>query len=258
MKKSYIRTKRKKLGEILVKQGRITPEELAALLRLQKEVSKPLGQLMVEKEILTQQELTNVLGEQLGIPHVWLRKGLVDPQIVEVLPRDKALLYQVIPMFCVNDVLTLASADPNDIFVFDEVSKLTGLEVQPVICRVDDILEAIDQSYGEDVFIDEVMTSIEEADIEVVETMQDQEINEIAEMAEGSPVINLTNMILLKAIRDGASDIHLEPQPGKFKIRARVDGVLYELMSPKIEMHPAVVSRLKVMANPGAGGKKHR
>jgi type IV pilus assembly protein PilB len=249
MKKSYIRTKRKKLGEILVKQGRITPEELAALLRLQKEVSKPLGQLMVEKEILTQQELTNVLGEQLGIPHVWLRKGLVDPQIVEVLPRDKALLYQVIPMFCVNDVLTLASADPNDIFVFDEVSKLTGLEVQPVICRVDDILEAIDQSYGEDVFIDEVMTSIEEADIEVVETMQDQEINEIAEMAEGSPVINLTNMILLKAIRDGASDIHLEPQPGKFKIRARVDGVLYELMSPKIEMHPAVVSRLKVMAN---------
>jgi type IV pilus assembly protein PilB len=152
-------------------------------------------------------------------------------------------------MFCVNDVLTLASADPNDIFVFDEVSKLTGLEVQPVICRVDDILEAIDQSYGEDVFIDEVMTSIEEADIEVVETMQDQEINEIAEMAEGSPVINLTNMILLKAIRDGASDIHLEPQPGKFKIRARVDGVLYELMSPKIEMHPAVVSRLKVMAN---------
>jgi len=249
MKKSYIPTKRKKLGEILVRQGRITPDELMEFLRLQKEVSKPLGQLLVEKDILTSQELINVLGEQLGIPHVWLRKGLVDPRIVHVLPKEKALLYQSIPMFRVNNVLTLATADPNDIFVFDEVSRITGLEVQPVICRVDDILEAINQSYQEDVNFDDMMITLEDADIEVVQDVQEREISEIAEMAEGSPVINLTNMILLKAIRDGASDIHLEPQPEKFKIRTRVDGVLYELMSPKIEMHPAVVSRLKVMAN---------
>ena len=249
MKRNFMPTKRKKLGEILVRQGRITPDELVELLRLQKEVSKPLGQLLVDKNILSQQELTNVLGEQLGIPHVWLRKGLVDPRIVHVLPKDKALLYQAIPMFRVNNILTLATADPNDIFVFDEISKMTSLEVQPVICRVDDILEAINQSYQEDVSIEDVMTSIEDSDIEVVEAMADREISEIAEMAEGSPVINITNMILLKAIRDGASDIHLEPQQGKFRVRARVDGVLYELISPKMEMHPAVVSRLKVMAN---------
>ncbi|MBL7181179.1 MAG: Flp pilus assembly complex ATPase component TadA [Desulfobacterales bacterium] len=249
MKRNFMPTKRKKLGEILVRQGRITPDELVELLRLQKEVSKPLGQLLVDKNILSQQELTNVLGEQLGIPHVWLRKGLVDPRIVHVLPKDKALLYQAIPMFRVNNILTLATADPNDIFVFDEISKMTSLEVQPVICRVDDILEAINQSYQEDVSIEDIMTSIEDSDIEVVEAMADREISEIAEMAEGSPVINMTNMILLKAIRDGASDIHLEPQQGKFRVRARVDGVLYELISPKMEMHPAVVSRLKVMAN---------
>jgi len=249
MKKNYMPAKRKKLGEILVRQGRITPDELVELLRLQKEVSKPLGQLLVDKKILSHQELTNVLGEQLGIPHVWLRKGLIDPKIVHVLPKEKALLYQAIPMFLVNNILTLATSDPNDIFVFDEISKITNLKVQPVICRVDDILDAINQSYGEDVSIDEVMSSIEESEIEVVETVPDSTISEIAQMAEGSPVINMANMILLKAIRDGASDIHLEPQPGKFQIRARVDGILYELMSPKAEMHPAVVSRLKVMAN---------
>lgn len=249
MRKSHIPKKRMKLGEMLVRQGRITPDELVELLRLQKEVPKPLGQLLVEKKILTAQELTNVLGEQLGIPHVWLRKGLVDPRIVHVLPKEKAILYQVIPMFRVNNILTLATADPHDIFVFDEISKITNLEIQPVICRVDDIIEAVNQSYREDVTIDEVMISLEESDIEVVEAVADREVSEIAEMAEGSPVINMVNMILLKAIRDGASDIHLEPQPEKFKIRARVDGVLYELMSPKIDMHPAVVSRLKVMAN---------
>ncbi len=238
-----------KLGEILVRQGRITPDELVELLRLQKEVSKPLGQILIDKKILTGQELTNVLGEQLGIPHVWLRKGLVDPRIVHILPKEKAILYQVIPMFRVNNILTLATADPNDIFVFDEISKITNLEVKPVICRVDDIMEAVSQSYREDVSIDEVMISLEESDIEVVEAVADREVSEIAEMAEGSPVINMVNMILLKAIRDGASDIHLEPQDKKFQIRARVDGILYELMSPKIDMHPAVVSRLKVMAN---------
>jgi type IV pilus assembly protein PilB len=114
---------------------------------------------------------------------------------------------------------------------------------------VDDIIEAVNQSYREDVSIDEIMTSLEESAIEVVENPAEREVSEIAEMAEGSPVINMVNMILLKAIRDGASDIHLERQLKRFQVRARVDGILYELMSPKTDMHPAAVSRLKVMAN---------
>jgi type IV pilus assembly protein PilB len=241
--------KRKKIGEILVSQGRITPEQLTEILRIQKEASKPIGQILVEKEILTNEELRHILGVQLGIPHVWLRKGLVDPRIVHVLPKEKALHYQVIPIFRVNNVLTLATADPNAFFVFDEVSKITNLEVQPVLCRGDDIMDAIHESYQEDVGIDEVMASIDEAAIEVVHTAEEKEVSEIAEMAEGSPVINLTNMLMLKAIRDGASDIHIERESKKFRVRVRIDGILYELMSPKPEMHPAVVSRLKVMAN---------
>ena len=203
----------------------------------------------MDKEILSKEELTHILGEQLGIPHVWLRKGLVDPRIVHVLPKEKALLFQVVPMFLVNNVLTLATSDPHALFGFDEVSKITNLKVQPVLCRAHDIMEAIRECYREDVGIDEVMASIDETAIDVVTIEQEKEVQQLAAIAEGSPVINLTNMILLKAIRDGASDIHIERELKKFRVRVRIDGVLYELMSPIVEMHQAVVSRLKVMAN---------
>lgn len=240
---------RKKLGEILVNRGTITPEQMNEFLRLQKETKKPLGQILVEHEVITHDDLTGFLGEQLGIPHVWLRKGLVDPRIVNIIPKDKALQYQLIPMFKVRGMLTFATADPHMVFVFDEISKMTGLKVQPVLCRSEDIFEAIRECYKEDASMDDVMTSMDEKAIEVVRSSPERAVSEIAEMAEGSPVVNMTNMILLKAIRDGASDIHLEPQVDKFRVRIRIDGLLYELMSPKIEMHPAIVSRLKVMAN---------
>jgi type IV pilus assembly protein PilB len=242
-------TRSKRLGEILVEQGRISPNQLTEALRRQRVNSKPLGQILVQEGFLTEEELTDSLGEQLGIPHVWLRKGLIDPKIVHILPKEKALRLQVIPMFRVNDVLTLGVADPLAYFVFDEVSKITNLEVQPVICRVDDIENAINEYYREDINIDEVISSFDDSGIELVQGATETEISELAEMAETSPVISLTNSILLKAIREGASDIHIEPQRGRFRVRARIDGVLYELMSPKVEMHAAVVSRLKVMAN---------
>jgi type IV pilus assembly protein PilB len=248
MKRGFV-PKRKKIGEILVGRGLITADQLTELLRTQKETPKPLGQLLLEEEIVTREELTAIIGEQLGIPHVWLRKGLVDPRIVHVLPKEKALHFQVIPMFRINNILTLATADPHAFFVFDEVSKITDLEVQPVLCRSDDIVEAIHECYQKEVSIDEVMARIDESEIELVHTAFEREVSEIAEEAEGSPVVSWTNMVLLRAIRDGASDIHIEPQPGKFRVRLRIDGILYELMSPKIEIHPAVVSRLEVMAN---------
>jgi len=246
--KNYV-GKRMRLGEILISKNLLTQEQLEHCLKLQKTTKKPLGRIFVEEEYITDEELQLILGEQLGIPHIWLRKGLIDPQIVHTLPKDKASLFKVIPMFRINNVLTLAASDPNAIFAFDEVSKITGCEVQPVLCRADDISEAINTYYQEEMNIDEVMSSIDESEVELIQSGAEREVSELAEMAEGSPVINLTNMILLKGIRDGASDIHIEPHPGRFRIRVRIDGVLYELMSPKIEMHPLVVSRLKIMAN---------
>ena len=248
MSKTFI-PRRRKLGEILVHRGKLTQDQLTDFLKIQEENAKPLGQILTENEIVSEEELTKILGEQLGIPHVWLRKGLVDPQIVKVLPKEKALQYQVLPMFVVEGVLTLATSDPHTYFVFDEVKKLTNLEVQPVICRAEDILKTIPEAYQENVSIDDLMDSINESDINLVESRSEMDVSEIAELAEGSPVINLVNMILLRGVRDGASDIHIEPQDDQLRIRLRIDGILYELKSQKIEFHPPVVSRLKVMAN---------
>ena len=248
MKSTFI-PKRRRLGDILVHQGKLTPDQLTRFLRIQKESSKPLGQILLENAIISNEELITILAEQLGIPHVWLRKGLIDPKIVRILPKTKALHYQVIPMFVVRNFLTLATSDPHAYFVFDEIKKLTGMEVQPVICRAEDILEAISQAYEDNVSIDDLMPGAGDSGIDIVEARAEKEISEIAEMAEGSPVINLVNMILLKAVRDGASDIHIEPQADKMRIRARIDGILYEMKPQKMEFHPSVVSRIKVMAN---------
>jgi type IV pilus assembly protein PilB len=248
MKSDYM-INRKKIGEILVSDSRISPHRLTEVLGLQKETAKPLGQILIDEGILTEEELTCLLGEQLGIPHLWLRKGLVDPRIVHILPKEKALHFQVIPMFVVNNVITLATTDPNAIFVFDEVANITGMRVQPVLCRAADIIEAINECYQEQMSIDDVMKSLENAEIEVIQGQSEADVSELSEQAHESPVIHLTNMILIKAIRDGASDIHIEPQAGKFQVRIRIDGLLYELMSHRIELHPPVVSRLKVLAN---------
>jgi type IV pilus assembly protein PilB len=240
--------RRRKLGELLVRKGRLTPEALAVHLRTQKEQGRPLGQILVDEEILTADELTRTLGEQLGIPHVWLRKGLVDPRIVHLVPREHAERLQVIPMFQLGQQLVLGTTDPNAVFVFDEVARLTGLKVLPVLCRAEDVSDAIGECYRENVSIDEVMASVEEASIDLIETHADEDLSDLARKVEGSPVINLANTILVRAIRDGASDIHIEPHAERSVVRVRIDGLLYELMSPPAEMHQAVVSRLKVMA----------
>lgn len=239
--------KRKKLGEIMVSMGRLTPQDLNKYLSYQKETCKPIGKILIENNILTEEEMIRILGEQHGIPKVWLRKGVVDGRIVNDLPKEKALRYKVIPVFKVNNILTLATADPNSIFVFDEISKITNLVVQPVLCRTDDILEAIEEYYQEGNNIHEDDINFDE-EIELVENITEEETNELAQMADDSPIVNLVNKILLKAIRDGASDIHFEPQRNKFRILVRIDGLLYDFMSPKAELHPSLVSRLKIMA----------
>lgn len=247
--KKQIIPKRMKLGEILILKGRLTPEELYRLLQIQKQTGQSLGNLLVAEKILTEEELTQTLSEQMGIPHAWIRKGLVDPAIVHVVPKAKAVQYNVIPMFRVHNVLTLATSDPYDFFKQDKISEITGLEIQLVLSRAEDIQAAIEECYQGEVNIDDVMTSLEEGELDFVQASPETPLRELAEIAEGSPVINLTNLILLKSIRANASDIHIEPQQNNFRVRVRVDGVLYELMTHHIERHAAVVSRLKIMAN---------
>jgi len=241
--------KRLKLGEILVRQKKLSSEKLFELLDIQFQTSQSLGYLLTKQNIITKKELNDALSEQLGIPVVSLSKGLVDPKIVNIIPKEKAIQMNVIPMFRVNNVLTVATSDPHDFFKQDQIAEITKLNIQQVSSTSKDISKAIEDCYQEDISIEDVIGSVNEEELSLIDETPEAAISEIAKMAEGSPVINLTNMILLKAIRQDASDIHIEPQQDNFMVRARVDGVLYELMTHGMERHAAVVSRLKVMAH---------
>jgi type IV pilus assembly protein PilB len=240
--------KKKKLGELLAEMELLSEEQLQAALLIQRKTAKRLGQIIVEEEMISEDALFEVLSKQLGYTHVWLRKGLIDPKIVRIIPKDKAKLYRVIPMFKVNNDLFIATADPQAVFVFDELSKLTTCTIKPLLSRSSDILEAIETYYDEDIQFDDFLDELNANELQLVAYSYDQAFQELGDMAEGSPIINLVNLIILKAIKDRASDIHIEPDRGKFRVRYRIDGILYEVMTPKPEVYPAVISRLKIMA----------
>ncbi|MCK4305106.1 MAG: Flp pilus assembly complex ATPase component TadA [Candidatus Eisenbacteria sp.] len=243
-------TRKPHLGELLVEYGLITLEQKAEALLLHKQSGRRLGETLAEMGLVTEENIARVLAKQAGLPFTRLRKGLVDPRTVQIISREKAELYEALPLFCVHGMLTLAVSDPNKINVLDIIRKLTGLEVQAVVTFKDDILHMIEEAYADsEGTIEDFASGLDEADIELVSHETTGRFEDIAEMAGQSPVINLVNQIILKAIRERASDIHLEPERQFFRTRFRIDGVLYDVMHQRIELHAPVISRLKIMAN---------
>jgi len=245
-----------KLGQMLMKSGKITEPQLDKALEKQRESNQRLGQVLVEMGFVTDDDITAVLGQQLGVPHVWLRKGLIDPKVVAMIPREKAEMYHVLAMFKVRDALTVAMSDPQSLFVIDQLISITGCKIQPVLCRVEDVSTFIREYYEKTVGVDEFLSSLDQTDVEVVTDASLASVSELEEMAEGSPIINLVNVVILNAIKQGASDIHVEPDRKRMRVRYRVDGIMREVMSQKVELHPAMISRVKVMANLDIGERR--
>ena len=240
---------RKPLGELLVDCGALTPAQRDAALHRQRQTGQRFGDVCLEMKLISEQQLMDVLAEQWRIPTVQLRKGLVDPKIIQVIPLDKAQRYGVVPMFKVEDTLTVAMADPHSLLALDDLDALTQCRVQPVLCRAEDIKRCLQEYYGEQTQVDDFLSSLEEAEMSVAEALEASSNEELEAKAGESPVINLVNLIVLKAIKSGASDIHLEPDVRTFRVRYRIDGVLYEAMTLRPSLHPSVAARLKVMAN---------
>jgi type IV pilus assembly protein PilB len=246
----------RRLGDILVAKGLLTEERVAETMELQKKTAKRMGQIIIENGWVSEQDVLLALGEQLGIPFVRLRAGVYDPGMVVLLDKEVARRLRVLPLQRVRGVLFVATADPQAMPALDEVEERTGYRVRPVLARREEILSATHDAYtGNDDTI-QLLTDLEE-DFEVIENLAPDDYAAIDEMAEGSPVINLVNSLVQRAVRDGASDIHVEPGRNKSRIRFRIDGLLYEVMTLKLELHPAVVSRLKVMANLDIAERRH-
>ena len=236
-----------KLGTILVNRKLVTLEQVEEAMALQSESGKRFGQIMVEKNWIDEKTLLSVLGEQLDLPYIWLRPGIYDPEAVKLLPKEAAQRLELLPLFKVRKVLVVATANPQALPRFDEVAELTGLKVKTVLARHSEILKNIGEAYAGLGVYSDFIGELDE-DFATVETAGPDDYTTIDTMAEGSPVINLVNSIIQRAVHDGASDIHIEPSRTKCRVRYRIDGILYEVMAHKLEMHAAAVSRLKVIA----------
>ena len=237
-----------RLGDILVARKLISESKIEDALKLQERLGKRMGQIIIDKGWVAENDVLRALGEQLGIPFVRIRPGLFDPATASLLDRSVARRLCVIPLFRVRSVLFLATAKPQDMPTFEEVSERLQCIVRPVLARQEDILKLLNESIGLDDMQFDMIGDVDE-DFAVIENLQLEDYSAIDEVAAGSPVVNLVNSIIQRAVHDGASDIHLEPFRTHSRIRFRIDGLLYEFTAPRVELHPALISRLKVMAN---------
>lgn len=237
-----------RLGNLLIQEQLVTTEMIDKALQLQAATGKRLGTILIDKGWVSETNFLKILGKQLGIPYINLRPGLWDSSISTILNRDICQRFMVFPLFKVHKKLILATSDPQDLHAFDEIRKQTGLAIKPVLAKNEEIARQFKESIDSDINISEYLTDLEE-DFEVVDSTLPNDYAAIDEISSGSPVINLINALIQRAIRDGASDIHLEPSRTKCRVRFRLDGILYEVMNPAADLHPALVSRLKVMAN---------
>lgn len=241
---------KRRLGDELIAQNLITEDKLGKALEMQTASSKRLGQILVEQKWLKESDLLPVLAQLLQVPYIKLNSQLYDPAVLDIIHKDKAIQLCVFPLFKVRDVLLIATPSPLSIPVNDEIEDRTGCKIKAILASRKDVLSTISEAYSEtqdDLGMD-VFDAVDD-DFKVVENTKPDDYTQIDEMAEGSPVINMVNSVIQRAIRDVASDIHIEPARTKSRIRLRIDGVLYEFSTLNTELHPALVSRLKVMAN---------
>lgn len=238
-----------RVGDVLVADGHLSSEQLTRALAQQRASGARLGEMLLEQGMITPGVLVQSLAKTLGVPGVQLRHGLIDPALMSLLGEEEAERLVAIPLFRVRDELTVAMAEPQSLPVIDRIESITGMRVRPVLALSDNIREYVRKYAGGNVDVDAFLTSLAESDVEVVEreTVDEGPSTDLDRMVEGSPIVNLVNVALLTAVKDGASDIHIEPDKRGTRIRYRIDGTLRDLMKPPPGMHAPIVSRVKII-----------
>jgi type IV pilus assembly protein PilB len=251
-----------KLGESLLKDNLITPQQLKEALDFQRVNGGRLASTLVKLCMLSDEEVTAVLSRQYGVPSVNLELFEVDPAAVALVPQETSERYSVLPLSRVGATLTLAMVDPTNVFAVDDIKFMTGLSVEPVVVSETALNAALKKFYGtsREMELAKVMEDLvaettslpdygEDVDQLEVENLEEEiDLENLEKMSEDAPVVKLVNVILVDALRRGASDIHIEPYEKEFRVRFRMDGVLYNIMTPPMKMRDALTSRLKIMA----------
>lgn len=236
------------LGQNLVQAGVLSAEDLEKALQHRSKNNTKLGETLLEMGLVEEEMLVLFLSQQLNVQAVRLRSGLVDPAIVRILPRAKAEAFSALALFRVRDKLTVAMAEPTNLRQIDEIERTTGLRVNPVLALRSGIERMLAHCYEENFSVDVLTADLDHNAVEIQSDAIDISLADVESLTDGSPIINLVNYIIVHAIRQKASDIHLEPCQQASLVRYRVDGHLREVLRPRREFHPAMVSRIKVLA----------
>jgi type IV pilus assembly protein PilB len=243
-----------RLGDLLVKEKVITPEQLEQATKLQKDTHSRLASALVKLGFLSDEDVTNFLSRQYGVPAINLSYFEIDPAVVKLIPYETAKRYQILPLSRVGASLTIAMVDPTNVFAMDDIKFMTGFNIEPVVASESSIIEGIDKAYGtsKEEELEQVMQSMndlgEGTDVEVQAEEQQLELKELEKAADEAPIVKLVNLVLTDAVKRGASDIHMEPYEKEFRVRFRIDGVLQLIMNPPLKLKDAITSRLKIMA----------
>ena len=236
------------LGERLFRAGVLTAEELESALNQHTAKKMQFGETLLELGFVSEDTLLSFLGSQMDVPAARVREGLVDPAVVRLLPRQKAESLCAIALFKVRNTLSVAMAEPRHLQQIDEIERITGLRVRPVLALRSNIEKILPRCYENNFAVDAVTADFAQDAVELPSEAYDVDMGNVDSLAEGSPIINLVNYMIYNAVRQKASDIHVEPGHHYTAVRFRIDGSLREALRPRREFHPAIVSRLKVMA----------
>ncbi len=239
------------LGQLLQAHGIVSAEQIEQALTEQKDKGhrKLLGELLVEMGYCTENQISEALAEAYAVPYAQVGPKVCDPKALEILPREFLEEHIVLPLFKVNETLTVAISEPTNVFLVDEIEHILGCKVQ-VVCATAKDINATLQTYlpAANVFvIDDIIDDEGLEDFTLIENIA-QDIGNLEEIAGQSPVVKLVNYLLYNAVRENASDIHIEPDDKRLRVRYRVDGRMYEKIRPPHQMHSALVSRIKIMA----------
>ena len=245
------------IGELLVKENIITADQLDAAREHQKQHGGRLDSVLINLGFVQDDDITSILSKKYSVPSINLSFFEIDPASIKLIPSDVAQKYMVIPLSRVGSTLTVATADPTNVFAMDDIKFMTGFNVEPVVASEAAILEAIEKYYGtqHSMELKKVYAQMSDADKDTVEldldtVSEDDEVSldELQKSSQEAPIIKLVNLILSDSLKKGASDIHIEPYEKDFRVRFRIDGILYNMMNPPLRLRDAMISRVKIMA----------
>jgi type IV pilus assembly protein PilB len=240
-----------RLGELLVRENLISMAQLKKAQEQQTRTGGRIGYHLITTGAIEESKLTDFLSKQYGVPAINLKDFDIDPEIIKLVPKDVCEKHVVIPVNRAGASLIIAMSDPSNIFAMDDIKFLTGYNIETVVASEMAIREAIERYHApQGPSLDEIVGDFDDAGVEVADDEEGKEnADELARAADDAPVVKLVNLILLDAIKKGASDIHVEPYEKDFRVRFRIDGVLYEVMKPPMKLKNAITSRLKIMSS---------